>query len=162
MFGRSDKTDINGLKFVAAVCAIIAERENLLGMVVYLHYNSTATVVWLNKQRTSQLFGQAWIRLLIAVIIKYDIMIDCVHIAGAINTLADALSCFLQTPELISFRTQSSEQPLLSATSHKRSGWCCQTDTFCWSTYQHFSSSKRRSKCFPSRVQLRGLASPVC
>ena len=104
-YGRTGATDINGLEFVTAVCAVLANREFFLGKRVLLHCDNTSAVSWLNKLSTSQLFGQAWIRVLISVLLTYDIVIHCVHIAGILNVYADALSRFLQTPateELVS------------------------------------------------------------
>jgi hypothetical protein len=114
MYGRGSKTDINGLEFVTAVLAIITERESLRGCVVHLHVDNTAAVTWLNKQRTSQLFGQSWIRLLVSVMLEYDILIDCIHIQGTLNVIADALSRYLQIPELELLRRRCTERRVLS------------------------------------------------
>jgi len=119
LFGRGDLTDINGLEFVTAVCAVIGNREYLRGKVVHLHVDNTAAVTWLNKQRTSQLFGQTWIKLLISVLLTHDILLDCVHIAGEANVFADALSRFLQHKATAILTATLEQRPLLSAASRE-------------------------------------------
>ena len=74
---------------------------------------------WLNKLSTSQLFGQAWIRVLISVLLTYDIVIHCVHIAGILNVYADALSRFLQTPATEELVSGLLNKPVLSAESRQ-------------------------------------------
>ena len=119
LYGRGKKTDINGLEFVTAVCAVIAERETLRGTVVHLHIDNTAAIAWLNKQRTSQLFGQAWIRLLLSVLLEYDILLDCTHIAGLDNVIADALSRYIQSLQVELLMKQSIERRMLSQESRE-------------------------------------------
>ena len=119
LFGRGKDTDINGLEFVTAVCAVLANREYLRGKVVHLHVDNTAAVAWLNKMRTSQLFGQAWIRMLISVLLTYDIIIECEHIAGVLNIAADALSRFLTDQATKDLLASLPSQPLLSAASRE-------------------------------------------
>ena len=119
LYGRGDITDINGLEFVTAICAIIANRDLLRGKVVHLHVDNTSAVSWINKQRTSQLFGQAWIRILITVMLTHDILIDCTHIAGVLNVYADALSRYLSHQGTASLIATLREQPMLSAASRQ-------------------------------------------
>jgi hypothetical protein len=126
LYGRGDKTDINGLEFVTAICAIVANRHYLRGKVVHLHIDNTSAVAWINKQRTSQLFGQAWIRLLISVMLTYDIIIDCIHIAGVLNIYADALSRYLQHTDTQRLVESLQLQPMLSEDA-RQSIWSMST-----------------------------------
>jgi hypothetical protein len=119
LYGTGDKTDINGLEFVTAICAVLANREFLRGKVVCLHIDNTSAVAWINKQRTSQLFGQAWMRLLLSVMLSYDILIDCQHIAGALNVYADALSRYIQDAETTALIASLRARPVLSAASRQ-------------------------------------------
>ena len=91
-FGKSELTDINAFEFVTAVCAVVSQRENLQSSIVCLHVDNTSAVTWLNKRRTSQLFGQNWMRLLISTLITYNITMISKHIPGVKNTNADYLS----------------------------------------------------------------------
>ena len=121
LYGRSEDTDtdINGMEFVTAVCAVVANREYLRGKVVHLHVDNTAAVAWLNKLRTSQVFGQAWIRVFISVLLEYDILVDCVHIEGVLNVIADALSRYLPHQETATLTASLLQQPMLSAASRQ-------------------------------------------
>lgn len=114
LYGRGEKTDINGLEFVTAVCAIVANREKLRGTVVQLFIDNTSAVSWINKRRTSQLYGQSWIRCLISVALEYHLIIMCDYIPGVDNVHADALSRYVQDPATLQM------QPLLSAESRQR------------------------------------------
>jgi hypothetical protein len=122
LYGKGDKTDINGLEFVTAICAIMANRDILRGKVVRLHVDNTSAVAWINKQRTSQRFGQTWIRLLLSVMLTHNILVDCVHIPGVLNTYADALSRFLQDKETQTLVHSLLNRPVLSAES-RHSVW---------------------------------------
>ena len=96
LFGAAGNTDINALEFVTAICAIVANRDLFRGAMLHVHVDNTSAVSWLNKLRTSQTSGQSWMRLLISVLLDYDILIDCFHIPGVDNIHADALSRYLQ------------------------------------------------------------------
>lgn len=118
LFGKdTSPTDINGLEFVAAICAILANRDYLRHKVVRLHVDNTSAVAWLNKQRTSQHFGQSWMRLLISVLLTHDILLQCVHIPGVLNVHADALSRFLQNLATSTLTASLLPRPVLSAMS---------------------------------------------
>jgi hypothetical protein len=101
MFGANDKeTDINGLELITAICAVLVEREELRGKAVHLRVDNTAAVAWLNKARTTHVWGQAWLRMLVATLIHYDILLHSSHIPGEENVYADMLSRDIQTPLL--------------------------------------------------------------
>lgn len=120
-FGTADQpTDINGLEMVTAICAVIAEREMLSGKLVHLRVDNMSAVVWLNKTRSSQAWGQAWMRMLVAVLLEHDILLTCTHIPGEDNICADLLSRDLQTPELLKKLEGLKRQPLLSAASREK------------------------------------------
>lgn len=120
MYGKGDQpTDINGLEFVTAICAISANRDFLRGKILHLHVDNTSAVAWINKQRTSQLHGQSWIRLLLSVMLTYDILIECVHIPGVFNVYADALSRYLQHTETMNLTASLRRMPMLSAASRE-------------------------------------------
>lgn len=118
MFGKNlTSTDINALEFVTAICAIIANREHLRHKLIHLHVDNTSAVIWLNKLRTSQDSGQSWIRLLISILLEYDIILDCTYIPGIINVHADALSRYLQTQSIRDLMTSLHNVPLMSTAS---------------------------------------------
>ena len=119
LYGIGEYTDINGLEFVTAVCTIICNREFLRNKIVRIFVDNTSAVTWLNKRRTSSMFGQTWMRLLISVMIEFEIILDCVHIAGKSNTIADSLSRFLQTQETQSLKTTCEERQVMSAESRE-------------------------------------------
>mmetsp|Transcript_10668 Transcript_10668/g.17538 ORF Transcript_10668/g.17538 Transcript_10668/m.17538 type:complete len:342 (-) Transcript_10668:693-1718(-) len=120
-FGTADQpTDINGLEMITAICAIITERHELQGKLVQLRVDNTAAVAWLNKTRSSQVWGQAWMRMLVAVLLHYDILLTCRHIAGERNVCADLLSRDTQTPELDEALQGLTEKQLLSAESREK------------------------------------------
>ena len=110
-------TDINGLELITAICAIIQERHQLEGKLVHLRVDNTAAVAWLNKTRSSQLWGQAWMRMLVAVLLQHDILLTCTHIPGQKNICADLLSRDIQTPELEEAIHGLTKKQLLSAES---------------------------------------------
>ena len=112
-------TDINGMEFVTGLCAIIANREALRDKLVILHCDNTSAVAWINKLRTSQLFGQTWMRLLISVMLSHNILIDCVHIQGVLNIYADALSRYMQHDATDSLIARLPNMPMLSAGSRQ-------------------------------------------
>ena len=117
IYGAGDKTDINGLEFVTAVCAIIVNREHLRGQYIILHVDNTSAVIWLNKQRTSHRFGQAWMHILISVILEYNILLHTVHIPGVENTIADSLSRFSQDSQVQEIKRLYKNMPIMSAES---------------------------------------------
>jgi hypothetical protein len=89
-------TDINVLEFVVAVLAVISEREHLRGTIVVLRVDNMSAVSWLNRLRLNHLWGQSWMRLLIATSLCFDIRIVCLHIPGVNNPIADGLSRYFQ------------------------------------------------------------------
>jgi hypothetical protein len=119
LYGRGDYTDINGLEFVTAICAVIANRDILRNKVVHLHVDNTSAVAWINKQRTSHLFGQAWVHVLISIMLTHNILIQCEHIAGILNIYADALSRYLLHQDTQTLTAALQEQPMLSAESRQ-------------------------------------------
>ena len=113
------RTDINGMEFVTAICAVVANRAQLRDTHVLLYIDNMAAVVWINKQRTPQTNGQAWIHLLVAVLLEYNILLTCHHIKGADNNIADALSRYIQDEELLASIATLQERPMLSAGSRR-------------------------------------------
>jgi hypothetical protein len=90
-------TDINVLEFVVAVPAVISEREHLRGTIVLLRVDNMSEVSWLNRLRLNHLWGQSWMRLLIATsLCIIDIRIVCSHIPAVDNPIADGLSRYFQ------------------------------------------------------------------
>ena len=121
LFGPNGQpTDINGLELITAICAIITERKNLQGKTVLLRVDNTAAVVWLNKARTKQAWGQAWIRMLIAVLLTHDVLLSSTHIPGDTNIYADQLSRDIQSPQLEEATQGLKKQQLLSAASREK------------------------------------------
>jgi hypothetical protein len=118
-YGSGEKTDINGLEFVTAICAILANRCFLRGKVVHLHVDNTSAVTWINKRRTSQVFGQSWMRLLISVALEFDILFTCHYIPGVDNIYADALSRYLQHQPTAILTRSLPNMPMLSAASRE-------------------------------------------
>lgn len=120
-FGANSKTiDINGLEFITAICAIIAERDQLKGKTALLRVDNTAAVSWLNKARTSQIWGQEWLRVLVAVLLEYNILLTSTHISGETNIFADQLSRDIQTPQLTQELKGLKRMRLLSAGSREK------------------------------------------
>ena len=119
LYGTGDKTDINGLEFVTAICAIITNRVHLKNCYVILHVDNTSAVIWLNKQRTSHRFGQAWMHILISVMLEYNILLHTIHIPGIENTYADSLSRFLQDSQVLELTTHYKNMPIMSAASRE-------------------------------------------
>ena len=121
LFGPANRpTDINGLELITAICAIIAERHTLRGKTVVLRVDNTAAVVWLNKTRTKQAWGQAWMKLLIAVLLEFDILLTSVHVPGDTNIYADELSREIQSQRLKEATQGLKKQQLLSAESREK------------------------------------------
>jgi hypothetical protein len=126
LYGTAGPTDINALEFVTAICAIVANRDTLRGTLVRVHCDNTSAVSWLNKLRTSQVYGQTWVRVLISVLLTHDIMLDCVHIAGILNTHADRLSRYIQHRHTAELTAGLDATPMLSAES-RRTIWSAST-----------------------------------
>jgi hypothetical protein len=123
-FGAAEleTTDINVLEFVTAVLAIVTERETLRGRIVKINVDNTAAISWLNKLRVKHEYGQCWVALLIYVMLEYNIIIICVHIAGVNNIIADNLSRFLQDCQsrLIA---DGYQQSIMPSTASRNSIW---------------------------------------
>jgi hypothetical protein len=114
------KTDINILEFVTVVLMVLVEYKRFAGKVLLCRVDNVSAVAWLNKLSTRHKWGQAWVRMLFLVCVKYNIRIVSTHIRGIYNVIADELSRFEQTVVDRLLRTGSQQKDVATVICRMR------------------------------------------
>ena len=95
--GSSLVENINFIKLIAAVIAILVWAPTLTGSRVVLYIDNQSTVSFLTKCTTKNIAAIAWLKKLFYASSKHNFDVTACHISGANNVLPDALSRLVES-----------------------------------------------------------------
>ena len=86
------EADIAVKELVAVVVPLQVRAQELLCRCIIVRSNNSSVVKAINAQSSRSADVMVWLRLLFQIIVKHDILLRAVHVAGKMNRAPDALS----------------------------------------------------------------------